>query len=158
MVNGKYIFNVQWPTSAGLIEGFCTVCEQPWVDLNPRPFALKATALTTAPRRPHNQKESESLPCRKLPLELDVRSFLYARQGKLSPLPLPFLIFPCGLNFLSLMVIGKAPANLSKLLAMHSSNWRLKWHATVCERISTLNWQWSRKYAWTDQNVNLWRN
>ena len=53
MVNGKHIFNVHWPNSAGLIEGFCTVCEQPWVDLNPRPFALKPTSLTTAPRRPH---------------------------------------------------------------------------------------------------------
>ena len=41
---GKYIFNVHWPNSLGLIEGFCTVCE-PWVDLNPRPFALKATTL-----------------------------------------------------------------------------------------------------------------
>ena len=29
------------------------VCEQPWVDLNPRPSAQKATTLTTAPRRPH---------------------------------------------------------------------------------------------------------
>ena len=53
MVNGKYIFNVHWPNSLGLIEGFCTVCEQPWVDLNPRPFAQKATTLTSAPRRPH---------------------------------------------------------------------------------------------------------
>ena len=53
MVNGKDIFNVHWPNSLGLIEGFCTVCEQPWVDLNPRPFAQKATTLTTAPRRPH---------------------------------------------------------------------------------------------------------
>ena len=40
MVNGKDIFNVHWPTGLGLIEGFCTVCEQPWADLNPRPFAL----------------------------------------------------------------------------------------------------------------------
>ena len=47
----KDIFNVHWPNSAGLIEGFCTVCEQPWVDLNPPPFALKATTLTTAPWR-----------------------------------------------------------------------------------------------------------
>ena len=45
--NGKYMFNVHWPNCAGLIEDFCTVCEQPWVDLNPRPFALKATTLTT---------------------------------------------------------------------------------------------------------------
>ena len=52
MVNGKDIFNVYWPNSLELIEGFCTVCEQPWVDLNPRPFAQKATTLTTAPRRP----------------------------------------------------------------------------------------------------------
>ena len=39
MVNGKFmcIFNVYWPNSAALIEGFCTVCEQPLVDLNPRP-------------------------------------------------------------------------------------------------------------------------
>ena len=29
------------------------MCEQPWVDLNPWPFSLKATTLTTAPRRPH---------------------------------------------------------------------------------------------------------
>ena len=29
------------------------VCEQPWVDLNPQPFAQKATTLTTAPQRPH---------------------------------------------------------------------------------------------------------
>ena len=28
MVNGKDIFNVHWPNSLGLIEGFCTVCEQ----------------------------------------------------------------------------------------------------------------------------------
>ena len=35
--NGKDIFNVHWPYSLGLIEGFCTVCRQPWVDLNPRP-------------------------------------------------------------------------------------------------------------------------
>ena len=48
MVNSKYIFNVHWPNSAGLVEGFCTVCEQPWVDLNPRSFALKATTLTTS--------------------------------------------------------------------------------------------------------------
>ena len=54
MVHGKDIFNVHWPNSLGLIEGFCTVCEQPWVDLNPRPFAQKATTLTTAPRRPHD--------------------------------------------------------------------------------------------------------
>ena len=25
-VNGKDIFNVHWPNSLGLIEGFCTVC------------------------------------------------------------------------------------------------------------------------------------
>ena len=55
MVNGKDIFNVHWPNSLGLIEGFCTVCEQPWVDLNPRPFAQKATTLTTAPPRPHTR-------------------------------------------------------------------------------------------------------
>ena len=55
MVNAKHIFNVHWPNSAGLIEGFCTVCEQPWVDLNPLPFALKATTLTSAPRRPHTK-------------------------------------------------------------------------------------------------------
>ena len=47
----KDIFNVHWPNSLGLIEGLCTVCEQPWVDFNPRPFAHKATTLTTAPRR-----------------------------------------------------------------------------------------------------------
>ena len=51
MVNGKYIFNVHWPNRKGLVEGFCIACEQPWVYLNPRPFALKATTLTTAPRR-----------------------------------------------------------------------------------------------------------
>ena len=45
------MFNVNWPNSQGLIESFCTVCEQPWVDLNPRPFAQKATTLTTATRR-----------------------------------------------------------------------------------------------------------
>ena len=33
-VNGKYIFNVHWPNSSGLVEGFCTVCEQPWKDLD----------------------------------------------------------------------------------------------------------------------------
>ena len=32
--NGKDIFNVHWPNSLGLIEGFCTVCEQPCVNLN----------------------------------------------------------------------------------------------------------------------------
>ena len=48
MVNGKYIFNVHWPNSLGPIEGFCTVCEQPWLDLNPRPFVLKVTTRTTA--------------------------------------------------------------------------------------------------------------
>ena len=48
MVNGKDIFNVHWPNSLGLIEGFCTVCEQPWVDLNPRLFAQKATMTTAA--------------------------------------------------------------------------------------------------------------
>ena len=53
MVNGKYIFNVHWPHSLGLIEGFCMVCEEPRVDLNPLPFAQKATILTTAPGRPH---------------------------------------------------------------------------------------------------------
>ena len=58
MVNGKDIFNVHWPNSLGLIEGFCTVCEQPWVDLNPRPFAQKATTLTTAPRRPHTKQSN----------------------------------------------------------------------------------------------------
>ena len=36
-INGKYIFNVHWLNSLGLIEGFCTVCEQPWVDLNTHP-------------------------------------------------------------------------------------------------------------------------
>ena len=51
--NGTDILNVHLPNSLGLIEGFCTVCEQPWVDLNPQPFAQKATTLTTAPRRPH---------------------------------------------------------------------------------------------------------
>ena len=59
MVNGKYIFNVHWPNSLGLIEAFCTVCEQPWVDLNPRLFAQKATTLTTAPRRPHTSYLAE---------------------------------------------------------------------------------------------------
>ena len=44
---------MHWPNGLGLIEGFCMVCEQPWVDLNPQPFALKATALTTAPRKPY---------------------------------------------------------------------------------------------------------
>ena len=59
---GKDIFNVHWPNSLGLIEGFCTVCEQPWVDLNPRPFAQKATTLTTAPRRQHtNDRQSSKL-------------------------------------------------------------------------------------------------
>ena len=53
MVNGKDIFNVHWPNSLGRIEGFCTVCEQLWVDLNPWPFAQKATTLTTAQWRPH---------------------------------------------------------------------------------------------------------
>ena len=28
---GKDKFNVHWPNSLGLIEGFCTVCEQPWL-------------------------------------------------------------------------------------------------------------------------------
>ena len=51
MVNGNYIFNIHWPNSLGLIEGFCTVYEQPWVDFNPQPFALKTTTLTAAPRR-----------------------------------------------------------------------------------------------------------
>ena len=46
---GEYIFNVHWPNSLGLIEGFCMVCEQPWMDLNPQPFTLKATTLTTVP-------------------------------------------------------------------------------------------------------------
>ena len=49
---GKYVFHVHWPNSLGLIQGFCTVGEQPWVDLNPQPFALKATTLTSALRRP----------------------------------------------------------------------------------------------------------
>ena len=52
-INVKYIFDVHWLNSLGLIEGFCTVCEQPQVDLNPQPFAQKATTLTTAPWRPH---------------------------------------------------------------------------------------------------------
>ena len=39
--------------SLGQVEGFCSVHEQPWVDLNPRHFALKATAPATAPRRLH---------------------------------------------------------------------------------------------------------
>ena len=59
MVNGKYIINVHWPNSTRRLEGFCAVCEQPWVDLNPLPFALKATTLTTAPRRPHTIKENK---------------------------------------------------------------------------------------------------
>ena len=29
--NGKHIFNVHWPNCLGLIEGFCTVCEQPTI-------------------------------------------------------------------------------------------------------------------------------
>ena len=53
MVNGKDIFNVHWPNSLGLIEVFCTVCEQPRVELNPQPFARKAATLTPSPRRPH---------------------------------------------------------------------------------------------------------
>ena len=56
MANGKSTFNVHWPNSLGLIEGFSTVCEQPWVDFNPQfkvAFAVKATTLTTAPRRPY---------------------------------------------------------------------------------------------------------
>ena len=36
-------------------ESFCTVCEQPRVNLNPRPFTLEAIALTTAPRRQHTK-------------------------------------------------------------------------------------------------------
>ena len=50
---------MHWPNSLKLIEGFCTVCEQPWVDLNPRLFGQKATTLvlllTAAPPRPSNQ-------------------------------------------------------------------------------------------------------
>ena len=38
---------MHWPNSLGLIKGFCTVCEQPWMDLNPRPLAQKAKTLTT---------------------------------------------------------------------------------------------------------------
>ena len=53
MVNGKDILNMHWPNSLGLIEGFCTVYEKPWVDLKPRPFAQKATTPTTAPGKPH---------------------------------------------------------------------------------------------------------
>ena len=49
LVSGKYIFNVHWPNR----QGFCTVCEQPWVDLSPWPFTLKVTTLTTVPWRPH---------------------------------------------------------------------------------------------------------
>ena len=48
MVNGKDIFNVHGPNSLGLIEGLSTVCEGPWVDLNPRPFAQKAATPSTA--------------------------------------------------------------------------------------------------------------
>ena len=58
MKNGKDIFNVHWPNSMGLIE---TVYEQPWVDLNPWPFAQKATTLTTAPRRPHTKWQSAAM-------------------------------------------------------------------------------------------------
>ena len=46
---------MHWPNSLGLIEGFCTACEQPWVDLNTRPFALKVATLTTVPQRPHTK-------------------------------------------------------------------------------------------------------
>ena len=31
MVNGKFVFNVHWPNSLGLVEGFCMVCKQPWI-------------------------------------------------------------------------------------------------------------------------------
>ena len=51
MVNGKYIFNRHWPNRLKQVEGFCTTYRQPLADLNPRPFALKATRLTTALRR-----------------------------------------------------------------------------------------------------------
>ena len=51
----KYIFYVQWAHSLRLIEGFCTACQLRLVDLNPRPFALKATALTSMSQRPHTK-------------------------------------------------------------------------------------------------------
>ena len=54
-----------WP---GLIEGFCTVCDQPRVDLNPRPFAQKATTLTTAPGRPHTKKVKHRYKLRQPPV------------------------------------------------------------------------------------------
>ena len=43
---------MHWTNNLGLIEGFCTVCERPRVDLNPWSFALKVTTLTTVPQRP----------------------------------------------------------------------------------------------------------
>ena len=60
MVNGKNIFNVHLPNILGLIEGWCTVCEQLWVDLNPWPFAQKVTTLTTVPRRPHTNNKNKN--------------------------------------------------------------------------------------------------
>ena len=51
-----YIFLVNWPNNLGLIDGYCTVCEQPWMDLIWWPLALKATTLTTVPQRPFKFK------------------------------------------------------------------------------------------------------
>ena len=87
MVNGKYtcIFNVHWPNSLGLIEGFCTVCKQPWVDLNPQPFAQKATTLTTAPRRPHTK---DIYTCIYIPRKTDEGQVKAPRPGPAAPIRL----------------------------------------------------------------------
>ena len=54
----KNIFNVHWPNNLGLFEGFCTVCEQPWMDLNPRTFAFESDntnhCATEATHKPYS--------------------------------------------------------------------------------------------------------
>ena len=47
----QYMLNLHWPKSLELFKGFCMVCEEQWLDLYQRPFTLKATTISTAPRR-----------------------------------------------------------------------------------------------------------
>ena len=57
------IFDMHWSNGLGLIKGFCTVHEQPWVDLNPQLFALKATTLITVPQGSTFQVIHKSVAC-----------------------------------------------------------------------------------------------